>query len=85
MDGARNTVRDLDVHLGESVGLIDRSFSQITDGSRFNHITDNETADSLVLGDTASAVQTAIGLNVATSLLSTTMISSLASLKVKIS
>ena len=69
VNGAGDAVVGLDVHLGKSVFFVDGSFSQITDGGSFNHITDDEAADSLVLGDEAMAVDATNGLNVTASLL----------------
>ena len=61
--------------------LIDGSFLKITDGSSFNHVTDSETLDSLVLGNAAVTVDTANKLGVSTSVLVTSVVSSLAGLQ----
>lgn len=45
-----------------------------TDGSRLNHVADGEPLDSLVLGDAASAVGAAHGLDVAAAVLVTAAI-----------
>jgi hypothetical protein len=60
--------------------LVDGSFLEITDSSSFNHVTDSETLDSLILGDTTVTVDTTNNLVVATTVLVTSVISSLASL-----
>ena len=53
---------------------------KITDGSSLYHVTDGETLDSLILGDTTVTVDTTNNLVVTTTVLVTSVISSLASL-----
>jgi hypothetical protein len=62
------------------ITLIDRGLLEITDSSSFNHVTDSETLDSLILGNTTVTVDTTNNLVVATTVLVTSVISSLASL-----
>ena len=76
VDSARDTVVELDVQLGDSVFLIDGSFLKITDSSSFYHVTDSETLDGLILGDTTVTVDTTNNLVVATTVLVTSVISS---------
>jgi hypothetical protein len=52
MNGARDTVVQLDVQLGDGVFFIDGGFLKITDSSSFDHVTDSETLDGLVLSST---------------------------------
>jgi hypothetical protein len=70
VDSARDAVLSLDVELGEDVsaGGVDGSRSEITLSSSLNHVADEETLDSLILGDATSAVGAADGDNVATAL-----------------
>jgi len=77
VDGARNAVLQLQVHLGDSVLLKDRGIGDITNGSRLNHVTDGESLDGLILGGTSGAVGATNGLDVATALLVTSVGSSL--------
>ena len=56
----------------------------ITDSSSFNHVTDSETLNSLVLGDTAVTVDTTDKLGVSTSVLVTSVISSLGGLQIEL-
>lgn len=53
---------------------------EIADSSGFNHVTDGETLDGLILGDTTETVDTTNILVVTTTVLVTSVISSLASL-----
>jgi hypothetical protein len=76
VDSARNTVVKLDVQLRDSILLIDRSFLKITDSSSFYHVTDSETLDGLILGNTTVTVNTTNNLVVATTVLVTSVISS---------
>jgi hypothetical protein len=66
----------------QSLGItfIDGSILKITNSSRLNHVANSEALDGLVLGDTASAVETANRLDVATAVLVTSVISSLGGL-----
>jgi len=63
--------------------LVDKSLSDITDSSQLNHGADSVTLDSLVLGDAAGAVGAADGLDVATTVLVASVISSLEGLFVE--
>ena len=47
MDGARDTVGELDVELGESVLGVDRSVGDVTDGSGLNDVPDGESLDAV--------------------------------------
>ena len=49
VNSTRDTVVELDVQLGDSIFLVDRSLLEITDGSSFDHVTDSETLDGLIL------------------------------------
>jgi hypothetical protein len=66
----------------QSLGItfIDGSILKITNSSRLNHVANSEALDGLVLGDAASAVETANRLDVATAVLVTSVISSLGGL-----
>jgi hypothetical protein len=57
--------------------LVDKSLSDITDGSQLDHRADGVALDGLVLGDAAGAVGAADGLNVATTVLVASVVSSL--------
>eukprot|EP01135_Chromosphaera_perkinsii_P006893 Nk52_evm48s621 gene=Nk52_evmTU48s621 len=80
VNSARNAVVHLNVQLGQGIGIIDRSFHDITESSLFNNVTDQESLDGLVLRDAASAVGASHGLNVTTPVLVAPIISSLLSL-----
>lgn len=77
VNSARNTVVDLDVQLGESVLLVNRSLGDISDGSRLDHVADGESLDGLVLRDHTGAVRTSDAANVSSSLLVASVGSSL--------
>lgn len=77
VDGARDTILELQVHLWHDVFIEDGCFADITDGSRLNHVPDGEPLDGLVLGSASGAIGAADGLDVATSVLVTTVGSSL--------
>jgi hypothetical protein len=62
--------------------LVDRGILKITNSGTLDHVTDGETLDGLVLGDAASAVEAADRLDVATSVLVATVVSSLGGLKI---
>lgn len=49
------TVVHLEVKLGKLIGLVSRSFLNITKGGGIYDVTDNETLDSLILGDGLSS------------------------------
>jgi len=73
VNGARDTVLQLEVHLGNCVFWEYRGIRDITNGGGFNHVADGESLDCLVLRSTSRAVAAADGLDVATSLLVTTV------------
>lgn len=60
--------------------FVDRSLLKIADGSSFDHVTDVEALDSLILGNTSGAVDAANKLVVATAVLVASVVSSLAGL-----
>jgi hypothetical protein len=76
VNSTRDTVVELDVQLGDSIFLIDGGFLEITDSSSFNHVTDGESLDGLILGNTTETVETTNILVVATAVLVTSVISS---------
>jgi hypothetical protein len=76
VDSARDTVVELDVQLGDGIFLVDRGFLKITDSSSFYHVTNGETLDGLILGDTTVTVDTTNNLVMATTVLVTSVISS---------
>lgn len=80
VNGTGYTVVHLDVEFGEGVFLVDGGLLKITNGSLLNHVTDQESLDGLVLGDAAGAVEATYELDVSTSVLVTTVVSSLLSL-----
>ena len=47
VDGARDTVGELDVELGESVLGVDRSVGDVTDGSGLDDVPDGESLDAV--------------------------------------
>jgi hypothetical protein len=57
--------------------LVDKSLSDITNGSQLDHRADGVTLDGLVLGDAARAVGAADGLDVAATVLVASVVSSL--------
>ena len=63
--------------------MVDRSFRDITDGSRFYHVPDSEALDRLVFGDTSRAVRATDKAGVAATVLVTTVIPPLLSLQDK--
>jgi hypothetical protein len=76
MDGARNAVLKLQVHLRNGVLGEDGGIGNITDGGRLDHITDGESLDSLILGGASRAVRTTDRLDMSASLLVATVGSS---------
>ena len=76
VDSARHAVDGLDVEFGQSELLKDRGFSDITDCSLFDHVTDHESLDCLVLRHTARAVGAAQELDVASAVLASSVVSS---------
>jgi hypothetical protein len=77
MDSSLNTVEHLKVKLGELVLLVSRSFLDISQRGGIDNVSDNETLDGLILGDSLSGGDTANTLNMSTSLLVTSVIASL--------
>jgi hypothetical protein len=77
VNGARDAVLQLQVHLGDSVLGEDRGVRDITDSSRLDHVADGETLDGLVLGRASRAVAASDGLDVAAALLVATVVLSL--------
>lgn len=49
VDGARDTVGETDIELGEGVLGVDRGLRKVSDGSSLDHVLHGETLDSLVL------------------------------------
>lgn len=74
MNGARDTVLQLEVHLGDGVLGEDGGIRDITDGSRLDHVADSEALDGLILGRASRAVAAADGLGVAAALLVATAV-----------
>lgn len=72
MDGARDTVGETDIELGEGVLGVDRGLRKVSDGSSLDHVLHGETLDSLVLGNTSGAVRAPDKLDVTPSLLVST-------------
>jgi hypothetical protein len=64
VDGARDTVLQLQVHLGDGVLREDGGIGDVTDSSRLNHVADGESLDSLILGGASRAVAASDGLDV---------------------
>lgn len=56
MDGARDTVLQLEVHLGNGVFWEYGSVRDITNGSRLDHVANGESLDRLVLWSASRAV-----------------------------
>jgi len=73
VDGARDTVLKLEVHLGNGVLWEYRGVRDITNGSRFNHVADGESLYRFVLGRASGAVGTSDRLDVTTTLLVTSI------------
>jgi len=77
VDGARDAVLQLEVHLGNRVFLEYGRVRDITNGSRLNHVADGEALDRLVLGCASRAVGAADGLDVAATFLVAAVVLSL--------
>lgn len=73
VNGARNAVVQLVVQLGQGVLGVHGSLRQISNGSSLNHVSDGDSLDGLILGDTSGAVDTSDGLDVASTLLVSTV------------
>ena len=75
---AGDAVLGLDVQLGENVTrTVDGSSADITDSSSLNHVADNETLNSLILGDAAATVGAADSADVTTALAVLTTVTAL--------
>jgi hypothetical protein len=75
MDTTRDTVDLLNEELWKSVLIVCRSFADISLRRSINDVSDSESLDSLVLGDTSATVATADGLDVSTTVLGSSVIS----------
>jgi hypothetical protein len=73
VDGARDAVLQLEVHLGDSVLGEHGGIRDVTDSSGLNHVADGESLDCLVLRSASRAVGAADGLDVAAALLVATV------------
>lgn len=73
VDGAGDTVVQLVVQLWQSVLLVHRGLRQVSNGSSLNHVSDGDSLDGLVLRNTSSTVQTSDWLDVASTLLVSTV------------
>jgi len=71
VNGARDAVLELQVHLGDSVLREDGGIRDITNGSGLDHVANGESLDCLVLGCASRAVGATDGLDVAATLLVT--------------
>jgi hypothetical protein len=69
VNGARDAVLQLQVHLGDGVLRKDGGIRDVTNGSRLDHVADGEALDGLVLGGASRAVGASDGLDVAAALL----------------
>ena len=77
VDTARDTVDLLDEELWKSVLVVCRGFTNISLRRSIDNVADSETLDSLILGDTATAVSTAYGLDMTATVLGSSVISAL--------
>jgi len=77
VDGARNAVLELQVHLGDGVFFEDRCLADIANGSGLDHVANGESLDGLIFGAASGAIGATDGLDVAAALLVTTVGSSL--------
>lgn len=50
MDSTRDAVVNLDIELRQCVLLIDRGITDISNSSRFNHVSDGKSLNGLILG-----------------------------------
>jgi len=69
VNSARNTVLELQVHLGYGVVGEDGCIRDITNGGRFDHVPNGESLDCLVLWCTSRAVGASDGLDVSSTFL----------------
>jgi len=77
VDTARDAVDLLNEELWKSVLVIGRGFTDVSLRRSINNVSDGETLDSLILGDTATAVATAYGLDMTATVLGSSVISAL--------
>lgn len=77
VNGTRNTVVQLVVQLWQSILRVHRSLRQVSHGSSLHHVSDGDSFDGLVLWHTSGTVQTSDWLDVASTLLVSTVGSSL--------
>ena len=80
VDGARHTVLRLHVQLGDGVFGVDRGLGQVTHSRRLDHVADDEALDGLVFGNTTGTVQATHRVDVSTTRLGASSVSSLRSL-----
>lgn len=81
VNGAGYAVVELSVELGKLVRGVHTSFSNVPDCSSLNYVTDNKLLDCLILRHATGTVGAAHWINVAATVLSTTPVSALTSLK----
>lgn len=77
VDGTRDTVVQFVVQLWQSVLGVDRCLWQISDSSSFNHVSDSDSLDGLILWNTSGTVQASDWLYVTSTFLVSTVGSSL--------
>jgi len=77
MDGTRDAVLLLEMQFGQSIILVDAGIVDIAKSCRFDDVTHVETFDGFVLANTTTTIVAANCLNVATSVLRTSMIPTL--------
>ena len=75
VDATRDAVDLLNEELWKSVLIVGRSFTNISLRRSINDVSDSESLDCLILGDTSTAVSTANGLDVSTSVLGSSVVS----------
>jgi hypothetical protein len=76
VDGSFDAVEHFQVQLGKLVILVGRRFLDISQRRGIYNVTDNETLDSLILGDGLSSGNTSDTLDVTASMLVTSVIAS---------
>ena len=84
MDGSFHTVIHFQVQLGKLIFLVCRSFLDISKRGSIDNVTDNESLDGLILGNSLSGGYTTDTLDMSTSLLITSVSASLYSHEEKI-
>lgn len=77
MDTARDAEDLLNEQLGESVLLVGGSFTDVSLGRSVHEVADSESLDSLVLSNASATVSTSDGLDMAATMLGSSVISSL--------